>query len=629
MTQRYTNPTPQYLADNGDPIPGGNLYFYDSGTTTLKAIYADTNAAIPIANPVEIDASGRIPNIFLAGSYKVVFKDNNDVQKWERDPVGGDTQGQMGDWDALTKYSVTDLVRAGNGRYYISIISNNVDNEPSISPAAWSLLQMTETWSPTKTYEQHDIVITDPGLAYHSKIEDNLNNNPDSNSDKWEISFQFGLWNDKANYSLNDVIKTDDDIVYLSLSNNNNNNHPFSSPDHWAPIIQTKIWRIATTYAEHELVSHNGIVYRSLADANLGNATIDGDYWAPAGGLPNPYGSPQQSIQVDATGTVYELTGPLTTFKNKLINPNFDIWQRGASFGNTGAFYAADRWRCFTDAGNTVIITKEDFPLYEDIVPHSPKHFLRYARTATGASDDFISQRIEGVHTLSGKMVIVSGWLKTDTGDKTVKLNIVQSFGTGGTPSGTVTYPVGTYIPDTDWSYFESSVSLDSLDTKVLGTNGDDYLSVVFSIEASEGECEVDMAQIQAEEGAHATVFEQRAFQTELDLCERYFEKSYDLDIYPTAVHPNGAAGGVAVAGAGQVINVPFKTRKRAVPSTLITYSPATGTAGTVLNSIATGDIVVNAIEYLGEAGFGGLTLASAPLLGDSIVFHWIAAAEV
>ncbi len=84
---RYSNPVPQILDDNGDPIVGAKKYFYESGTTTLKAIYSDSNFATPMENPVSSVIGGRFPDIFLDGLYKEVQADANDVVMWTRDPL--------------------------------------------------------------------------------------------------------------------------------------------------------------------------------------------------------------------------------------------------------------------------------------------------------------------------------------------------------------------------------------------------------------------------------------------------------------------------------------------------------------------------------------------------------------
>lgn len=86
---RFTNPTPQFLDDNGVPLDGGLLYFYDTGTTTPKATYSDSGLTIANANPVVLDSAGRVPNIFASvdEEYRVVLKTSAGVTIWTKDNV--------------------------------------------------------------------------------------------------------------------------------------------------------------------------------------------------------------------------------------------------------------------------------------------------------------------------------------------------------------------------------------------------------------------------------------------------------------------------------------------------------------------------------------------------------------
>ena len=77
----------QYLDSNGDPLGGGKLYFYDSGTTTPATTYSDEAETTANANPVVLDAAGRQPDVFYTGSLKIVLTDEDDVVVEERDPV--------------------------------------------------------------------------------------------------------------------------------------------------------------------------------------------------------------------------------------------------------------------------------------------------------------------------------------------------------------------------------------------------------------------------------------------------------------------------------------------------------------------------------------------------------------
>lgn len=91
MAFRYVTPVEQYLlSDAVKVLAGGNLYFYDSGTSNPRATYADPDLSAENTNPVILDASGR-PNadIWMSGSYRVVLKDASGATLWTRDDVQG------------------------------------------------------------------------------------------------------------------------------------------------------------------------------------------------------------------------------------------------------------------------------------------------------------------------------------------------------------------------------------------------------------------------------------------------------------------------------------------------------------------------------------------------------------
>lgn len=67
------------LDANGDPVSGGTVTFYQTGTTTLVTIYSDSAGTSPLSNPVTLDAAGRPSSqIFYTGStgVKAVIKNS-------------------------------------------------------------------------------------------------------------------------------------------------------------------------------------------------------------------------------------------------------------------------------------------------------------------------------------------------------------------------------------------------------------------------------------------------------------------------------------------------------------------------------------------------------------------------
>lgn len=91
--------------------PGGLLYFYLSGTTTLAAIHADSGLSVPLENPVECDGAGRIPAVYLdnTATYRLYALDKNGALLLDRDPY---IPGEAPDSAALAPYQAAAAASA-------------------------------------------------------------------------------------------------------------------------------------------------------------------------------------------------------------------------------------------------------------------------------------------------------------------------------------------------------------------------------------------------------------------------------------------------------------------------------------------------------------------------------------
>ena len=178
--------------------------------------------------------------------------------------------------------------------------------------------------------------------------------------------------------------------------------------------------------------------------------------------------------------------GYLTGYRNKIINGDFGIWQRGTTSGTWVApvsnFYLADRWLTTSSGtGGNGSITLQTFALGQTDVPGNPTNFLRWQITsaASGQStgSSYLEQRIEDVRTLSNSKATVTLYLK---GTGTLpSINLVQNFGTGGSPSSQVVTNIATSISlNAGWTKYQYVVNVPSISGKTLGSTINNYLAL-------------------------------------------------------------------------------------------------------------------------------------------------------
>lgn len=314
-------------------------------------------------------------------------------------------------------------------------------------------------------------------------------------------------------------------------------------------------------------------------------------------------------------------------YKNKLINADFSLWQRGISFphASTTNLYTADRWRT---EGNTFsgAVSRQAFGAGQTDVPGEPSYFLRWDVTANPALSIELSQRMEDVRTLAGETATVSFYAKAGATLAAGALNLRVHQAPNGSGGGTVTVPLGQIT--TSWQRVSVTVSVPSLSGAVIGAAS--YLTVsIESPSAHSSAFLLDLAQAQVELGPFATRFERRPIAIELVLAQRYYQKSYArADAPGTATSTNAEHRHADKANSTQLSTwASFLAELRVAPSMTL-YNPNSGASGSLRDF--TGGVDINAsFPTVGTKGALMSVDAAGLAVGDDYRFHWIADAEL
>lgn len=279
-------------------------------------------------------------------------------------------------------------------------------------------------------------------------------------------------------------------------------------------------------------------------------------------------------------------------FKNRIINGNFDIWQRGTTNTlTTSGYTVADRWQYLTDGtlSTGTVFTQQTFTIGQTAVPNNPRYFLQIAYTSVNTPSNYIRQRIENVATLSGQTATFSFWAKVSSGTLSISAQFQQEFGSGGSPSGGI-YGIGStsFTATTTWQQFTFTTTIPSISGKTVGTNNDSALNAAIVFPAS-GTATVQIAQVQVEQGSIATSFDVRFLGTELALCQRYYFKNIPGVAGSTVA--TGAFNGTTNLVATPIFPVPMRT---APTMTQLTMSLGNGVTSNAVTSIGTQTFGVN-----------------------------------
>jgi len=343
-------------------------------------------------------------------------------------------------------------------------------------------------------------------------------------------------------------------------------------------------------------------------------------------------------------------------FKNRIINGAMVIDQRnaGASVTPTSGQYTIDRWQAgLTQASKFSVQQSSTAPagFTKSLLVTS---LSAYSVLSTDAFN--IQQMIEGFNvadlgwgTASASTVTLSFWVRSSlTGtfggvlensayarsypftytinsantfeQKTVTIagDTTGTWNTDNTGGINVRFGlgVGATYNGTAGAWAAANYASATGATSVVGTNGATFY----------------ITGVQLEKGSTATSFDYRSYGTELALCQRYFEKSYNIGTVAGTNTESGMAQSsqnAATSGTGFIgANISWKVSKRGAPTTTL-YDVA-GTINTTTRYTLGGTTGAGQNGTVQDSNENFLSVYSSGTTNTAgIKFHYVTSAEL
>jgi len=353
---------------------------------------------------------------------------------------------------------------------------------------------------------------------------------------------------------------------------------------------------------------------------------------------------------ITITGDFYS---PSITAHNYIINGDMAIAQRGTSFaGAASGTFTVDRFSYYQSGDMVHTLSQDTDVPANSIFKYSYKADVTTADSSIAVDDYcFIMYKVEGYDfsKLVGKTATLGFWVK---GAKT-GVHCVAFRNSASDRSYVAEYTINTantwefktititfnYSGGT-WNYingigiaitFAMACGSTYQTTKDSWQTGN-YLATSDQVnETDSTDNNFYITGIMLNEGSVAMPFRLcgGSFGNEVELCERYYQKSYPLTIAPgTAATYVGAVFRTldATCSYGGLICT-FRTRMRTTPGVITIYSPYSGTSGKIYCE-GTTDNNGTAVQG-GETGFGCYISGISTGQHIGIQLHWIADSEL
>ena len=304
------------------------------------------------------------------------------------------------------------------------------------------------------------------------------------------------------------------------------------------------------------------------------------------------------------TGTSILIPQSGSGFRNKLINGNFDFWQRGTTFAFRNPVsepnrYTADRWKLVNTGGSTaerlnVEVRRHPIGLGElDGSNVYSSYALRFAIGTggyTSGSETYLFQRIEGIEHFSNGYATISFYARSSVTNSKLGVAFRRDYGGGTAPDYSTTGVEPNSQKDsgfvlsvpTSWTRYAYTFQLPESADGLLGVSGTDGPEIKFYIRAGTdlvgediteainpnlsgvNDYSIYIAQVQFESGQSATPFELNDPTSEFNRCLRYYQTSNSDSPYRDIIDGNANAtndDSIVVEGSVIAVRYPVEIR--------------------------------------------------------------------
>lgn len=202
---------------------------------------------------------------------------------------------------------------------------------------------------------------------------------------------------------------------------------------------------------------------------------------------------------------------PLSSgMKNRLINGDMRIWQRGTSGFTTTGNYGPDRWQIAAATSLSTGAQSTDAPTGH-----------KYSLSVSGTNYPQVYQKVEALNCvdLPGQNITISFWAKQTSGAGTGSIvsyiayaNAADNF------TGVTAVSSAAFNGSSSWTYYTATF------TNLPANIANGFQFVVYC--NTTGAASFLMTGAQLEVGTAATPFDRRLYTSELSLCQRYYYTS-------------------------------------------------------------------------------------------------------
>lgn len=299
----------------------------------------------------------------------------------------------------------------------------------------------------------------------------------------------------------------------------------------------------------------------------------------------------------------------LGLYDNGLINPLLTIDQYSTSFPVVGAAndtYYIDRWKSIV-SGVTADVSLETAS-QPSALAYSKSYKIAATSSATGTIG--VNQLIEDYLFYAGKEVTLSAWVKSNSTDARLRLNDGVTSTESSAHTGGGAWEQLSLTKTMSSSATASTCIANIYDNGTVSISSGDYIEVT-GMKLQIGSLVFDV--------------NPRPTQYELELCKRYYQKSYTIGTAPGT--STGLSGGIVDNGAGTsstyiLVTTDFFTSMRTTPT--VTVYDGAGNSGKITTDGTTDNITPTAVDNISEKRFK-VFMNSA----ERISFHYTATAEL